>query len=286
MSRPSGGGARPTRPVLRYHGGKWRLAPWIIGFFPPHRVFVEPYGGAASVLLRKPRAYAEVYNDLDGEIVNLFMVLREHGAELAAALRLTPFARDEFDLAYQASDDPIEQARRTLFRSFAGFGTGGASGHRTGFRNNATRSGTTPAGDWGGFAEHIAALTARLRGVVIEHRPAADVMRNFDGPETLHYVDPPYPLGTRTLKGHYSGVYRHEMKDDDHRQLAVVLNELQGMVVLSGYASNLYDRELFPSWERHEQDTHADGALDRVEVLWLNPAAASRRDAQPTLDIA
>jgi hypothetical protein len=80
----------PTRPALRYHGGKWRLAPWIIGNFPPHRTYVEPYGGAASVLLRKRRCYAEVYNDLDSEIVNVFRVLRDTVEALAQLCRCKP----------------------------------------------------------------------------------------------------------------------------------------------------------------------------------------------------
>jgi len=110
----------PTRPVLRYHGGKWRLASWIISHFPPHRVYVEPFGGAASVLLRKPRSYAEVYNDMDGEIVNVFRVLRDpaRARELERVLRLTPFAREEFELSYIRDEDPIEQARRTIVRAF------------------------------------------------------------------------------------------------------------------------------------------------------------------------
>ena len=106
-------------PLIRYHGGKWRLAPWIIQHLPPHRCYVEPFGGGASVLLRKPRAYAEVYNDLDDEIVNLFRVARDDGERLALACELTPFARGEFEDAYdQAAGDPLEQARRTVFRSF------------------------------------------------------------------------------------------------------------------------------------------------------------------------
>ena len=95
---------RPTRPVLRWHGGKWLLAPWIIGHFSEHRVYVEPFGGAGSVLMRKPRCYAEVWNDLDGEVVNLFRVLRSARAqELVDVIRLTPFARDEFVAAYEAA---------------------------------------------------------------------------------------------------------------------------------------------------------------------------------------
>src|SRR3546814_17290747 len=101
-------------PVIRYHGGKFRLAPWVIQHFPPHRCYVEPFGGAAGVLIQKPRAYAEVYNDMDGDIVNLFRVLRSQGASamLTEALALTPYARDEFDAAYEPTDDPVERARR------------------------------------------------------------------------------------------------------------------------------------------------------------------------------
>lgn len=98
-----------TRPALRYHGGKFRLAPWLMQFFPPHGCYVEPFGGAAGVLLRKPRVYAEVYNDLDAEVVNFFRVLRDPvlRKDLIHACRLTPYARDEFDLAYEPIDDPL-----------------------------------------------------------------------------------------------------------------------------------------------------------------------------------
>jgi len=116
-----------SRPVLCWHGGKFRLAPWVIAHLPPHRIYVEPFGGAASVLLRKPRAYAEVYNDLDGDVVNLFRVLRDAqaGARLIAQLQLTPFAREEFLAAYEPADDPVERARRLVARSFMAFGTTG-----------------------------------------------------------------------------------------------------------------------------------------------------------------
>lgn len=270
----------PSRPVLRYHGGKWRLAPWIIQHFPPHRIYTEAFGGAASVLIQKPRTYSEVYNDLDGELVNLFRVLRDPltGAALSDALTLTPFARDEFALAYEPSADPVEQARRTIARSFMGFGSN-AHARLTGFRANSNRSGTTPAHDWRNYPEQVAAMIDRLRGVVIENRPAVEVVAQHDTPATLHYVDPPYPLGTRDA----GGDYRHEMSDDDHADLADTLHGLAGMVVLSGYACDLYDADLYPDWRRVQRKAHADGARARVEVLWLNDAAADH--LAPTLNL-
>lgn len=261
----------PTRPALRYHGGKWRLASWIIGFFPPHRVYVEPYGGAASVLLRKPRSCAEVFNDLDGEIVNLFRVLRNpaQARELVRLVELTPFARSEFEESYLLHGDPIEQARRTLLRSFAGFGAAGTSGNNTGFRNNTTRTGTTPATDWANYPDALAMIAGRMRGVVVEMRPALDLVKAFDGYETLFYVDPPYPLSTRGKQA--AAGYRYEMTDNDHRDMASALHRINGMAIVSGYPCDLYDHELFTDWRRVEREAHAEGARDRTEVLWLSP---------------
>lgn len=276
----------PTRPVLRYHGGKWRLAPWIIAHFPAHRVYVEPFAGAASVLLRKPRSYSEVYNDRDGEVVSLFAVLRDpaQAAELERRTRLTPFARDEFEASYAPTDDILERARQALVRGAMGFGSAAFnSKHSTGFRSGSKRSGTTPAHDWGNYPDRIAQFTSRLAGVVIENRPAEQVIRAQDSRETLFYVDPPYPHSTR---GNVNGVrqkYRHEMTDDEHRALALVLHAVEGIVVLSGYACDLYDRELYVDWRRVTKETHADGARDRTEVLWLNPACAAA--LPPTLDL-
>jgi DNA adenine methylase len=275
--------SKPTRPVLRWHGGKWLLAPWIISHFPAHRIYVEAFGGAASVLLRKDRAYAEYYSDLDGDVVNLFEVLRSPDADrLIDLLRLTPFARAEFAGAYEHSDDPIERARRIVVRSFMGFGSAAACGKSTGFRATSDRSGTTPAHDWVNFPETLAAVVDRLRGVVIENRPAMTVMAERDRPDALHYVDPPYVHETRARGNPYcdKGQYRHELSDDDHRELLAFLRELQGMVVLSGYPAPLYD-ELLPEWRRIERPARADGARDRTEVLWINPAAAKSMSNGP-----
>lgn len=295
----------PTRPILRYHGGKWLLAPWLLSLFPPHRVYVEPFGGAASVLLRKPRCYAEVYNDLDEEVVNLFAVVRDRGEELRRVLQLTPFARVEYEAAWMAAEDPIEQARRTVIRAFMGFGSAAATMKRrngtkggkpgTGFRANSNRSGTTPAHDWHHYAgtgfrtytgiegeknprrtipatdwdtysDCIAPIIERLRGVVIENKPAKDVILAHDGEQTLHYVDPPYLPETRD-----AGVdYRHEMSEADHRDLAELLKNVRGKVLISGYASDLYDRELYPDWLRLEREHLADGAQKRTEIVWMN----------------
>lgn len=254
----------PTRPVVRYHGGKWRLAPWIISHFPEHRCYVEPFGGGGSVLMRKPRCYAEVYNDLNGEMVNLFRVIRDRGNELRGNLELTPFSRDEFVESYESCADEMEQARRTVIRCFMGFGSN-AHNRKTGFRSNSNRSNTTPAHDWRNYPYEIPAMIDRLRGIVIENRDASKVMLQHDGLETLHYVDPPYVTSTRSDSG---ADYSHEMNDQDHRQLFKVLNSLRGGVILSGYDSPLYN-DLYSEWRRVEKKAMADGAAERTEVLWM-----------------
>lgn len=295
----------PKRPILRYHGGKWRLAPWIISHFPKHRVYVEPYGGAASVLLRKERSYAEVYNDLDGEVVNLFRVARDRGMELLEGLTLTPFAREEYQAAWLPSEDPLEQARRTVIRAFMGFGSaavtmkrrngtkGGQPGTR--FRANSNRSGTTPAhdwrnfagtgfrtytgesdgrqnrytlpsGDWATYGAALGPIIERLRGVVIENKDAFEVLKTHDRSKTLHYVDPPYVASTRDA----GNDYKYEMTDAQHRELAYTLHALTGFIIVSGYACELYDRELYADWRRVEREARGDGAVKRTEVLWMN----------------
>jgi DNA adenine methylase len=266
----------PKRPIIRYHGGKWKLADWIISHFPQHRIYVEPYGGAASVLIKKPRSYAEVYNDLDGEVVSLFRVVRDNGEELLRRLELTPFSRDEFVMAYEPDGCPIEQARRTVIRAFMGFGSSAVTKTRksttrfnspnTGFRANSNRSGTTPARDWVTYPKNLPALIERLQGVVIENRDAKQVMMSHDGIETLHYVDPPYVAESRD-KG---SDYKFEMTEQDHRDLAEFLKSLKGMVVLSGYPSVLYD-ELYNGWKQIKISALADGAKKRTEVLFISP---------------
>lgn len=274
----------PRRPVLRYHGAKFRLAPWIIKFFPAHSTYVEAFAGAAGVLMRKTRAEAEVLNDLDDRIVRVFRVLRDPilALELQRRLELTPFSRSEFEDAYRPppnDDDEVEAVRRTIVLSFMGFGSDTIGrGYRTGFKcQGGGRGRNFPSVSWANYPEQIPVFCERLRAVVLENDDACKVMLRVDSPTTLHYVDPPYLYNTRASSYGRHG-YRFEFPDHEHQRLAKVLHSLKGMVVLSGYPSTLYE-DFFGDWFRHEKQTIAERACPRTEVLWLNPACAAALEA-------
>ncbi len=259
------------RPLIRWKGCKHKIAWWIIGLMPPHWCYAEPFGGGAGVLMRKPRSRSEVYNDLDGRLVNVFRVLRDPAMSerLEALIRLTPFARAEYELAFERADDPVEDARRTLALAFMGHGSDAASRQcRSGFRASAVHRKGGEAWDWAHYPDYIRGFTDRLRGVVIECSPAAKVFELQDSPKTLFYVDPPYTLASRTM--HHGHEYKFEMTDADHIALAGVLHGLQGMVMLSGYASPLYD-ELYKGWRCVSRGTFANKARPRTECLWMSP---------------
>jgi DNA adenine methylase len=259
-----------NRPVMRYPGGKYKLASWVISHFPAHETYVELFGRAASVLLRKPRSIGEVYNDLDGDVVNVFRVLRnrEQAAELARMLVLTPYANEEYRLAYEPCDDPIERARRMIFRSFAGHGSDSLTRSHAGFRGHRNKeSGVTAAQEWVNFPREIAIFTERLQGVCIEQREATKLVPIFDRTATLFYADPPYLKITRSSR---SVKYRNEMTDQDHSELAAALHQTKGMVIVSGYPSELYDR-LYSGWRCVKKSSHAQNAKPSTECLWLSP---------------
>lgn len=274
----------PTKPAMRYHGGKFRLAPFILSFFPPHLIYTEVFGGAASVLLQKPRSYAEVYNDLDGEVVNFFRVLRDPMTRerLVEACRETPYARDEFDEAWLPADEPVERARRTAIRAQMGFGSAGATKGCTGFRTDTARAYTTAQIDWVKYPPAIAAAGIRFAGVLIENRPAVDVLRQHDSMTTLHFVDPPYMHETRVMRRKQGyGHYRHEMSNEQHEELLHVLLGLQGFVVLSGYATALYHNKL-AGWRHFTKSARISagrGTALREESVWINPACTAALDA-------
>lgn len=265
----------PTRPALRYFGGKWRLAPWIISHFPAHRTYVEPFGGAASVLLRKVPAAVEVYNDLDDELVEFFNVLRcpRLARELRRRLRCTPYARTELAGAYvpAPAGDRVERARRLVIRSMQSFHPRAVFGIPTVFSSRGSHS---PAASWAAYAEALPALAHRLRSVVVENRQARDLIAAHDSASTLFYVDPPYVRSTRTS----TEIYRHELADPDHRALLTQLASVKGFVALSGYGSDLY-RDLLPGWQARTKSARVSNSrLERVEVLWLSPRTAAAID--------
>ena len=245
--------------------------------------------------MQKPRCYAEIYNDLDGEVVNVFRVLqnRKSARRLEELLRLTPFARTEFEVSYKQARSDVERARRTIIRSFMGFGSDSISRMKasragfntrlssvmsTGFRWNSNRSGTTPATDWRNYPKHIASFCDRLQGVVIENRDYATILQKMDHEDALHYLDPPYPVSVRK-NGNGSTPehrYKHEMTDVDHEALAELLRSLKSMVIVSSYPGPLYER-LFRGWKTYDWatfcGTNDKGASKRTEVVWMNEAA-------------
>lgn len=276
MTTSTHGMAAPTRPALRWFGGKWRLAPWIITHLPPHVAYCEPYGGAASVLLRKPPAKLETYNDLHGRAVNFFTVLRSRPSELVAALTLTPYARAEYEHARQQASDPLEDARRFFVLAYQGrAGAAGAAerGRVHGWRyirDVNGRNGSPPTAEFASL-EHLHAIAARPQRVQIEHDQALTVIGRYDHPSVLFYVDPPYWDPSADLHSRYA----HPMATEtEHRALAEALHAVRGMVVLSGRPSDLYDR-LYAGWTRTDRQALTDSGRTAIECLWHNPAAAA-----------
>ncbi|MCB0993856.1 MAG: DNA adenine methylase [Acidimicrobiales bacterium] len=267
------------KPAFAYYGGKTRLAPWIVGLLPPHEVYVEPFAGSAAVLFAKPPVHHEVLNDIDGQVINFYRLLRERPDELEVACRLTPYARDE----YLAADfdepgiDDLERARRWWCRSTQGFGQ--SANGATGWSISTAQSTGRPYQSTARL-DRFAAIAERLRHVFIESKPALDIIERFGADErACLYVDPPYLGDTRMALGQY----RHEMQGaDEHRALADALHGCRAAVVLSGYASPLYDEDLFAGWHRTERrigSRHGNGKRSPatgtrrkhdVEVLWSN----------------
>jgi DNA adenine methylase len=259
-----------NRPIMRYPGGKYSLAKWVISHFPFHATYVELFGGAASVLMRKTRSAGEVYNDLNGDVVNVFRILRnkEQATELARLLALTPFSHEEYRLAYEPCEDPIERARRMIFRSFAGHGSDSITRPNAGFRGFRNKeSGVTAAQEWANLPREIKIFTTRLQGVCIEQVDAIKLIPVYDRLDTLYYADPPYLMSTRSRAG---VLYSYEMTDEDHQRLAEVLHKVKGMVIVSGYPSEIYDH-LYSGWRCIQHAHRAQNAKHSTECLWLSP---------------
>ena len=263
-----------------WYGGKYSQLDWLLPLLPKATHYCEPFGGSAAVLLNRMPSLVETNNDIDGEVVNFFRVLRDQQEELIKAIGLTPFSREEFRIAAEESLDGIsdlERARRFFVR---------ARQVRTGLAQTASvgrwahckltsRAGMAGAvSRWLGSVEGLSEIVQRLLRVQIENAPAIEVIKRYDSNETLFYCDPPYPHDSRSDVN----AYGFEMKDSDHRLLAEVLHNVQGKVAISSYHCKLMD-DLYGDWDyiestpkkAHSTNTRPDNVKqDRVEVLWVN----------------
>jgi DNA adenine methylase len=256
-----------------WYGGKYSHLDWLLPLLPKATHYCEPFGGSAAVLINRAPSPVETYNDVHGEVVNFFRVLREHGEELIKAIGLTPFSREEFERAISESPaglSEIERARRfyILARQVRTGLAQKASSGRWAHCKLTSRAGMAGAvSRWLGAVEDLPLISQRLLRVQIENAPAAEVIRRYDSEETLFYCDPPYPHGARTDVN----AYAHEMTDDQHRELAEVLRRVKGKVALSGYHCELME-ELYGDWRRVESDERVIHSVKkaRTEVLWVN----------------
>lgn len=266
------------RPPFPYYGGKTRLAPWVASLMPRHRVYVEPFAGSAAVLFAKPRVQHEVVNDVDGNVVTFLRMLRDRPEELMLACALTPYARDEFYAADLLDElDDLERARRWWVRSNQSFAK--VATRATGWARTVERA-SSPAISQLSRLGRLGDAAARLAGVTIENTDARKVVEFYATAEAVVYADPPYLISTRSAlaKRQRTGDYVHEYSsDDEHRALAEVLRATPATVLLSGYASELYDEELYPDWHRLERRSRRGRNVDGVEVIWSNRRLAEAR---------
>lgn len=260
------------RPPVKWHGGKHYMARRIISLFPPHRIYLEPFAGAASVLLNKTPVDVEAYNDLDLRITRLFRVLQTQGSEFVERLRFVPYSQYEFENAssYPEGASDLEKAACDFIRWRQSFGGQGRSWSYTTRRARGGMAGDVNA--WWTAIDLLPEIIDRLRRVQILSQPAIDAIKRFDHPEALIYCDPPYLHETRGPTSR--DIYGIEMTEKEHVALACVLKECQSKVVISGYPSRLYD-EMFSSWRTTEFDiaNHSAGGHKKRrkrETLWLN----------------
>jgi DNA adenine methylase len=258
-------------PILKYPGAKWRLASWIIENMPEHESYLEPFFGSGAVFFSKHPARIETINDTDGAVVHFFRVCRERPDELAEAIRLTPWSREEYqnaDFRNETIDD-VERARQFAVRCWMAFG--GRLDVKTGWRHTIAKykdGGPDNPKLWARMPDVIRCASQRLLEAQIENRPALEVIKAYAGPNVLIYADPPYLKGTRTLHGDQ---YRHEMSDQDHIDLLEALKAHPGPVLISGYPCDLYENMLY-DWRYVTSDARAECGAVRTECLWIKEA--------------
>jgi DNA adenine methylase len=274
-----------TRPALRYYGGKWNLAGWIISHFPAHKNYLEPCGGAASVLLQKPPSPLETYNDLDGNVVNFFRVLRNDFDELIRLIELTPWSRIEYEMCHDKAVSPVEQARRfwvLCWMSVQGGTHDSVLGsHWRRAKHADSRRGTPPPKD-GTDIYHLYKIANRLKQVQIESDDWHVCLKKYDSPETLIYHDPPYVGKTRGNGNRYA----LEWSNEQHAEAAELLNQCAGMIVISGYACPLY-AELYEEngWIRRDKLAQTNSGGERIESIWISPRTWQALIAERSLPV-
>ena len=257
------------RPVLKYPGSKWRMADWIISLMPPHKSYLEPFFGSGAVFFNKKPSRIETINDLDGEIVNLFRCVREWPEELACAVALTPYSREEYERAWSrfkagGTARGIEDARLTLVRYWQSHGS--TSVYKGGWKND--RAGREYAYDvryWRNLPGWVLDAAERLKDAQIEQTQAVELIRRFKHPDVLIYADPPYVVSTRKGKQYVVDM----VEDRQHIELLEALKEHPGPVILSGYENELYEKHL-QGWVKLHKKAMAEGGAARTETVWLN----------------
>jgi DNA adenine methylase len=267
---------------LKTHGGKHYLAQRIVDLMPPHLHYVEPFAGGLAVLFAKPHeGISEVINDLDGRITNFWRVLQveELFSHFQRQVQAVPFSEEvwrEARLSLQGKE-PAKDREECVERAVQFFilcrqSMAGRCKDFTPLTRNRTRSGMNEqASSWLNAVEGLPDVHARLRRVVILNRPAVEVLQTQDEPGTLFYLDPPYMPDTRVARDTFGSF---EMSLEDHKTLLEAVKRVDGMVMISGYASELYDSEL-AGWTRYEFDVPNNASSERhkrrmKEVLWCN----------------
>ncbi|MEW5745259.1 MAG: DNA adenine methylase [Nitrospirota bacterium] len=260
-----------VKRVLNYPGSKWTIADWIVQHMPQHDSYLEPFFGSGAVFFQKERSVIETVNDLDGNVVNLFSVIRDRGNELARLIQMTPWARDEYELGYDAAvEDPLESARRFLVRCWQAVGN--KLCQRTGWKKDIVQTKKYYPGMWNDLPYRILAIATRLKETQIENQDAFKLIPRYNDRRVLIYADPPYMLGVRCSKQ-----YNLELTEWEHGFLLDLLSQHRGPVIISAYDNPLY-KDRLRDWRRLSINTYTFGARPRQEVIYLNRTAVQGMD--------
>jgi DNA adenine methylase len=263
------------RIVFGWYGGKFSHLDWLLPMLPNCHHYCEPFAGSGAVLINRSPAPVETYNDIDGEVVNFFRVLRDNHEELVRAISLTPFSREEYYLAIYDSQDGIsdvERARKFYIRARqtrTGLAQTASLGRWANCKDTSRAGMSGVVSRWLGGVSTLDEIAQRLLRVQIENRPASDIIQLYDSEKTLFYCDPPYLHATRGD----ANAYGFEMNEEQHREFAKSVNNCHGMVAVSGYDHPLMDELFKPSrWYKiqgPDKTIHSTKGK-RAEILWTN----------------